>query len=220
MPRPDSDRRLIFLDLETSGLDPAGDQILEIGVAVVDSNLGYLTAIGSNENDRTFFQRLPQYLSTIDEILDPRRAPEDLRPNVAYVQQMHQRSGLTEASRAVRRGNHGQATGLSLAQIEKELIAWLADGHGFTPRIGLLAGSSIHFDRSFIRAQMPALHVFLHDRMLDVSGIREAYIRWVEPGFAARWKSETGAVAHRSKEDVIASVNELRFFKDRLFHEA
>lgn len=54
--------------------------------------------------------------------------------------------------------------------IELGLLRML-DDHGANR--AMLAGSSVHFDRGFIRRNMPMLHDALHYRHLDVSAITE-----------------------------------------------
>lgn len=203
-PRKEHDHRLIFLDFETTGFDPDGDLILEIGATVVSADLDYRMAIGRGDADGLFFHRYPQYQGRpIDTLLEG---------SDEYVQKLHMESGLVADSLRDARG-----LPKSLGDIEDELIDWLSKGHGFAPKVGVLAGSSIHFDRGFITHQMPKLDAFLHYRMLDVSAIREAYMRWRDPDFSATWKAMQGHATHRVRDDIRASVDELRFFKGKLF---
>jgi oligoribonuclease len=198
----ENDDRLVLLDLETSGLDTS-DWILEVGAVVVTRDLEPVMASNGWESEGLFFRRMPQHHADITEIL-----------SVAHpkVRTMHQESGLVADSMKDR--NHEAAIGLG--GVEDELISWLRDGHGFKERSVVLCGYSIHWDRSVLAAQMPAFAKLLHHRMLDVSAIREAYLRWVDPDFSVRWK-EQHKVQHRVIDDIRMSLKELAFFRDRCF---
>ena len=78
----------------------------------------------------------------------------------------------------------------------------------------MLAGNSIHQDRRFIRRYMPALDARLHYRMVDVSTIKELARRWYPDSFA---EAPRKATAHRAMDDIRESVDELRFWRERVF---
>jgi len=87
--------RLVWMDLEMTGLDPARDVVLEIAALVTDSELEPLDA-------------------GIDLVINQSDAV--LATMVPVVVEMHAKSGLTEAVRA--------AT-LTLAEAEQQVLAWL-----------------------------------------------------------------------------------------------
>lgn len=198
----EKDDRLVLLDLETSGLD-VGDWILEIGAVVVTKDLEPVIASNGFESEGLFFRRMPQHHIGIDEIL---------AVSHPKVRAMHQENGLVADS--LRERDRDDAFGLG--GVEDELIAWLRDGHGFKERSIVLCGSSIHWDRAVLAAQMPAFAKLLHHRMLDVSAIREAYLRWVDPDFSVRWKGQH-KVQHRVIDDIRMSLKELAFFREKCF---
>ena len=84
------------------------------------------------------------------------------------------------------------------------------------PRTAVLAGNSVHADKEFLaRGPYASVLEWLHYRILDVSAIKEA---------ARRWGSEEllGAVpakreVHLAKDDILESIEEMRFYKGRLF---
>lgn len=78
----------------------------------------------------------------------------------------------------------------------------------------VLAGNSIHQDRRFIRRYMPALDTRLHYRMVDVSTIKELARRWYPGALSALPRKAT---AHRALDDIRESIDELRFYRERLF---
>jgi len=202
------DNRLIFLDLETSGLETDKDLILEVGVTVVSDELNYRLAVDCDEADQFIFHRIPQYEEPIETILT--RSDD-------YVRSLHVANGLVADSN---RARCEDSRSPALIHIEGQLIHWLTHCHGFVPGSGVLAGSSIHFDRGFVTRHMPTLDKFLHYRMLDVSAIREAYIRWRDNDFSNTWKKIKGPISHRVKGDLTASVEELRYLREKIFGHA
>lgn len=66
----------------------------------------------------------------------------------------------------------------------------------------MLLGNSIHFDRRFIRHDMPKTEKLLHYRMIDVSAIREAV--------------RVFGCKHRADVDVDNSIAELKHMMGRL----
>ena len=75
-----------------------------------------------------------------------------------------------------------------------------------------LCGNSIWQDRRFITKYMPNIDNYLHYRMVDVSSIKEVTNRWY-PELTGFPKKES----HRALDDIIESVNELKFYKVNVF---
>jgi len=204
------DERLVFLDFETSGLDPEKHVVLEVGAIVASSDLEIMrpsafdrfAPVPLDPGYPSTFCRYPQYGQTISEIV---------ADSHHVVREMHEASGLIADSLAARH-HHG-----TIEEVEADLIRWLTDAFGFEPRSAIIAGYSVHFDRSFIRRRMPRLDRFLHYRMLDVSAIRECYKRWVDPDFADHWRQLRGNAKHRTLDDLQSALDELRLFRERCF---
>ena len=76
-----------------------------------------------------------------------------------------------------------------------------------------MCGNSIWQDRRFIRKYMPDLDSYLHYRMIDVSTIKELVKRWFGVEF------EKTQHNHRALEDIIQSIEELKFYRQRFFHK-
>jgi oligoribonuclease len=113
----------------------------------------------------------------------------------------HGKSGLTAAVRA---------SAVSVAEAEEAVLAFLR-GHcaeGESP----LCGNSVHFDRRFLAKYMPAVESYLHYRIIDVSTIKELVRRWY-PEVTIPQKSES----HRAPEDIRASIEELRYYREHVF---
>ncbi len=79
-----------------------------------------------------------------------------------FVLDMHTKNGLIEDCKKAY---------MNLAYVEKELIKWCEDLKlGDKP---IMAGNSVHFDKSFVRKWMPKFDAILHYRILDVSTLKE-----------------------------------------------
>jgi oligoribonuclease (3'-5' exoribonuclease) len=118
----------------------------------------------------------------------------------------HGRSGLTAAVQQSQTAPTTAATQL-LSYIQR-----------YVPRKGvaLLAGNSVHADRMFL-AKEPYAQVleWLHYRILDVSAIKEAVRRWSGDDVLRDVPVKKGA--HLAKDDVLESIEEMRFYKERIF---
>ncbi len=116
----------------------------------------------------------------------------------------HGASGLTERAR--------QST-ITEGEAEAQTLAFV-DAHFGSKERPVLCGNSIHQDRRFIRRYLPAFDARLHYRMVDVSTLKELARRW--------YPNEVDAMpaksdAHRALGDILDSVAELRFYRERLF---
>ena len=131
--------------------------------------------------------------------------PEDaLAIMDAVVVDMHTRSGLLTAIResTVTLEDAGRQT--------LEFIkAWVPEARKVP-----LCGNSIGMDRRFLAAYLPDIENWLHYRSVDVSSIKELARRWY-PNLDAARPSKQGT--HRALDDVRASIDELRFYRDRVF---
>jgi oligoribonuclease len=135
----------LWLDLETTGLDPEQDAILEIGAIVTDDNLSELAT------RRYLLDPGYDWINEIDE----------------HVLAMHCKSGLVHELEDP--FNHFAYH--ELLHVEKLIVAlvepYLTDG-----KI-TLAGSGVGcFDMQVIRAQMPELAQRLNYYVIDVGCVR------------------------------------------------
>lgn len=75
-----------------------------------------------------------------------------------------------------------------------------------------ICGNSICQDRRFLARYMPELEAYFHYRNLDVSTIKELARRWY-PNLKSFSKTST----HLALQDIRDSIDELRFYRERLF---
>ena len=131
--------RLLWLDLEMTGLDPRQDVILEVAAEVTDFE----------------FKTLGSYEACIRQ---PRELMvERMGKNLFWKDFPANRDEFLKRC----------ADGKESAEAEKELVAFVEEHFGEEPAV--LAGNSIHNDRNFIRQWWPQFDLKLHYRMLDVS---------------------------------------------------
>lgn len=134
--------KLLWVDLEMTGLDPQKDVLLEVGLEITDFNFKTL---------ETYEARISQNHATV---------VDRMQKNIWWRDFPVNRDDFL--------GN--LANGKALSDVEQELIQ-LVDTH-FTNELAVLAGNSIYNDRLFIKQWMPALDLKLHYRMLDVSSFK------------------------------------------------
>ncbi|MBY0539263.1 oligoribonuclease [Patescibacteria group bacterium] len=120
------------------------------------------------------------------------------------VKALHEKSGVLEAS---------VASVVTLAEAEKELFSFISEHAeaGTAP----LCGNSVHMDRMFLKAQMPTVYDHLFYRNIDVSTLKELARRW-KPELYDEWQNMKGEKAHRAKEDILRSIEELKYYRTKL----
>ncbi|EKM53426.1 uncharacterized protein PHACADRAFT_259806 [Phanerochaete carnosa HHB-10118-sp] len=98
--------------------------------------------------------------------------------------------------------------------VAKEVLAYIKK---WIPeqRVGVLAGSTVHFDKVFLAEQMPEVVNWLHYRIVDVSSIKELCRRWY-PKLTPQ-KSAPNEIAHRALDDIRSSIRELKWYRENIF---
>ena len=123
----------------------------------------------------------------------------------SWCKNQHQSSGLLEEVRK---------STTDLATAEQEVLSFIAQH--IEPKKGFLCGNSIWVDRMFLRMQMPKLEAYLHYRMIDVSTIKELITAWYPANSLIPYKKQD---QHRAMQDILESIEELRFYKKNFFIE-
>lgn len=111
----------------------------------------------------------------------------------------HGRTGLTERVR--------QST-LTESEVETQLLQFLSQW--LPEKASPMCGNSIHQDRRFMARYMPKLEAYFHYRNLDVSTLKELSKRW-NPAVA---KGVVKKGAHQALDDIIESIEEMRYYKN------
>lgn len=140
----------LFLDLETTGLDPKQCRIVEVACALTKTDFVPFATFESLNLDVNTSPRDPTW------------------EHVAY--QMHYTSGVVSE---IRTGQDAwRMKGEYVAPAQEMLHAFLSKHLGM--KRANLAGNSVHFDRRFLEEHWPAILPFLTHRQLDVSSLRLA----------------------------------------------
>lgn len=134
--------KLLWVDLEMTGLDAEKDVILEVAVEITDFT----------------FKTLESYEARIKQ--DKDTVTQRMQANIWWRDYPANRDDF------LNRLNEGKAQN----EVEQELMALVQKHFGDEPAI--LAGNSIHNDRNFLKYWMPGLDLKLHYRMLDVSSLK------------------------------------------------
>lgn len=179
---------MIILDIESSGLDPTSDVMLELGMLHVTDDL--TSVLGE-------FSTLIGWDGNLDLV-------------GTIVLEMHTKSGLWDA--LVEAGDKAPST----ARAEQDAIRWLeAQENQFGIEIANepMVGSTIGFDRGFLKVHMRELESYWHYRSIDASSVKELVRRWRPAVYAML---PEGRKTHRALPDCYDTLNELRFYKTRV----
>lgn len=173
--------RIVWVDLETTGLDPDFDVPLEIAVVVTDFDL--------------------RRISTLSVPIKPIR----LKPFALMepaVRDMHESTGLLDRL--------DKPVAQTLQEAERRAVERIFGCAGQPP----LGGSSVHFDRNFLRQYMPTFHARLSYRNIDVSTIRQLVQHW-SPSLVPFEPQRTPK--HKAEVDILNSIDELAYYRSSVF---
>ncbi len=173
--------RLVWVDMEMSGLQPETDRILEIAMIVTDGDLNIVA-----EGPVLVVHQEDAVLDRMD----------------AWNKGTHGKSGLIDKVKA---------STLTEADVEAACLAFLKQH--VKSSISPMCGNTIHQDRRFMNRYMPKLESYFHYRNIDVSTIKELCKRW-QPEIAKGFSKQQ---AHTALADIIESVEELRYYREKLF---
>ena len=131
---------IVGIDIETTGLDPTRDRILEIAAIVVSNDLTVIR----EKRERTII--------TDFDLLDVQQ--------IDLCERMHRPTGLLDDVRH---------NGYHLADAEASIVDLVHSWRIYDePTDHVIAmGTCVHFDLAFLRHWMPALHVLFSHRTLD-----------------------------------------------------
>ncbi len=176
--------RLLWIDLEMTGLEPARDVVLELAAIATDWKL--------------------REIATFQATVRQEQAAE-LMTGDFWQQHAATRTALLQDN---------AATGRPLSEVEADLAAFVrqyfpvrvvARGERRNPIY--IAGNSVHQDRRFLRRYFPEVDELFHYRMLDVSAwkliFRHKYHRKIQ-------KPEV----HRALDDIRGSIEEMSTYLD------
>ena len=176
--------KLLWIDLEMTGLDPVKDRILEVAAIATDMSLN---EVG----------RFEAVVKVSPSLMKERMVGEFWEKN-------------SESRDALFAQNE---TGMAAAEVEKQILKFIdenfakesiEDDSKGKGKI-ILAGNAIHQDRKFIDIEMPKLAERLHYRMLDVSAWKVYFEGALHKKFVKR-------EAHRALDDIMGSIEEMKWY--------
>ncbi len=176
---------LTWIDIETTGLDPDLDAILELSVMITGDRL--------------------EMMAKRNYIIKPFNFTMSMAAAPDLVREMHEKSGLIQD--VLDRGMSYEAVNADLCEWYKIHLA-----QGKSP----MCGSSVHFDRGFLRRRFPDFEAMFHYRNIDISTIKELVTRWCPekewPGMG-----EDNPKRHRGLDDLSHTLAEARWYYEHLF---
>lgn len=180
-------RPLVWVDCEMTGLDVLGeDRIIEICCIVTDENLEVL---GNGDYYESTIYYPQETLDKMDE----------------WCQTTHGQLGLIQ-----RILDNPDRT---LEKVQAELLEFLKK-YISGPKIGIMAGNSVHMDKFFMMKDMPEIVEFLHYRLLDVSSIMEFGKRHAPKLMDLQ---PDKIQSHTAKSDILESIAQLKWFREHYF---
>lgn len=131
--------KILWIDLEMTGLDPVDDRILEVGAIITDWDFKEIATFDAVKKVSSRLMKKRMVGAFWDEFSDVRE-------------------------QLIMQNEHGKDGSV----VENELLAFIDEHIGAEGKV-LLAGNSVHQDRRFIANEWKRLDERLHYRMLDVS---------------------------------------------------
>jgi len=114
----------------------------------------------------------------------------------------HTKSGLVDKVRA---------SNLDEGTVEEQCITFLKQY--VKANMAPMCGNSICQDRRFMAHYMPTLEAYFHYRNVDVSTIKELCKRW-QPELVKGFNKQQ---AHTALADIMESIEELKYYRERFF---
>jgi oligoribonuclease len=180
--------RMVFVDLETMGLDPEKDPIIEMGFRIIES----------------------ETLNVVDDfeicIWESPYFDQCWENAVQFVKDMHQKSGLHVDGVAMPGG------ALTPADALDEASHWLK-GHGVSTEEPM-CGSSVQFDRGMLFEQYPDIHNLFGYRNIDISTLKELCRRLNSSVYERLEEVAPAKKLHRVISDLDDTIAEFAFYRN------
>lgn len=193
---PDEKGTLVFIDVETFGLDPQSDPPIEIGFVITDLDLNILHA-------RKWLIWEDYYDLRLKELQN--EADMEAMNSQWIIQQMHTLSGLW--AEAIEDGR-------DRLEVEQEILDWFESIN--LPKGLPLVGSSVSFDRFELFFNVEKVKDYFHYRVFDISSLKilfELYAPLVADVLKETVKPKK---LHRVFPDLEDTINEFRFYLGKI----
>ena len=219
----------LWIDIETTGLDPATSEILEVNVIVTDASLvpwdslhivihhpmNILMLKSSAWCKRNFSSTSRGGNGLFDDCHYSTTTHEDATAMLWNFFEYYSSNQVgTGRPQQLHRHFFDKTAGANGQNLTNYDISHTAYSSKSTHRLALLCGSTVHFDRGFIEYHFPALKRFLNHKNVDVTTLLETAKRFRPDILQAKPKP---SATHRAMDDILDSINLYRFFKEEVF---
>lgn len=190
---------LVWTDVETTGVDPIRDNLLEIAVVLTDTDLVPIT---------DGFHSVVKYHAKTAEGLRNKSDP--------YVRDMHDRTGLWHRLSKDDAIPLSELDGLLHNHLTVQASKWLngetsAPLSDSVPRVTyMLAGNSIRLDMNFIEQHLPSMYSLLSYRTVDMTAVSNVCNWWFGASYYTKRKD------HSALADIRESISEARGVRSKL----
>lgn len=216
---------IAWTDIESTGLDEDKDHLLEVALVITDDDLNEVSAasvvvqpVGVLDVEALDLDPEVRKMHTLNGLFaevktTPLHRYEGELQLIEVVKAAFAKVPPVAIDRCAQCGRDKDehrliGTGGSICQAEgyygAAFIAKLVPALSQTP----LAGSTVSFDRRFLKKHMKQLEAMFSYSSIDVSSLVELAKRWAPVIYEARPK------AHRGLADVRESIRYLRFFRE------
>ena len=184
--------KLLWIDLEMTGLRPLVDKITEIGVIITDFDFKEIATYESS------VKHPEKVLKELTDESPWHTSQPDYTAKIIFDSQTGKSESVVQSELIALIEKH---IGLSKLPKEYPFYPGSLEAKGEV----YLAGNSIATDRAFIDSQWHELARVLHYRMLDVSSFK-LYMLAKKKSYYAKKN------AHRALDDIRESIEELRYY--------
>lgn len=185
---PPRDDLILFLDLETTGVDVPQDEIIEVGLSMVSTEAGY-PEIG----------RYSHIVIPSEEAFNRMMAKD-------VVRKMHEVNGLL---REIVECSTPKT--YTIENIEQDILQWLEAYVGKdTTHIPFGGSGVLHFDRRFISYFMPKFDKRITHWAYDVGVLRRTFMK------AGVKYASIDAKTHRALDDARVHAEEWRYYQEAI----
>lgn len=181
----------LWVDIETTGLDENRGGILELGIVLTDK-FGNVEAEG-------------------EWLINP-YADVDVAKAMCndFVREMHTKSGLFDEIE--------KYTTCSYSVVQNHVEKWMID-EGIPTSALPMCGSSVHFDRTWLKKYLPVVENQFTYRNIDVSTLREL-CKDLNPSVYEAMTQLTKKEEHRALPDLEDTIGLYRFMLDNFLFVA
>ena len=184
---PPREDLILFLDLETTGVDEEKDNIIEVGLSMLSTEPGY-----------------PE-VGYYTHIIFPDDEAYERMVGKDVVWKMHRGNGLIDDLRS----NEDMRKVFTVDNIDLDVVQWIDQFvKGDTTHIPLGGSGVLHFDRRFIKRYMPLLDKRLTHWAYDVGVLRRTFMK------AGVKYASMDAKTHRALDDARVHADEWRYYQD------